>query len=217
MKLIFVSSRRNRGTGQEREQENKPRTVQMSVPSELVMDLLAQGAILQVQIGAVPLRPDLARPAPRPERPESTNPRPETSNIRPNVAAENSRPNPSGSGRSETDITRPERLFSRHPATRLVSPYTDWSSLSDNDENDVISVHSDGSDANYVPRSPVYEPESPGPVQERDNSRNRASDRDSNERPRSPLGRGSLLQRVSLFLRGIGQRRRHDLGRIRPM
>ena len=90
------------------------RTVQISVPSELVMDLLAQGAILQVQIGPVPLRPDLARPAPRPERPESTNPRPEASNIRPNVAAENSRPNPSGSGRSETDITRPERPLSRH-------------------------------------------------------------------------------------------------------
>ena len=63
MKLLFVSSRRNRGTGQERE-ENRPRTVQISVPSELVMDLLAKGAILQVQIGPVPLRPDLARPAP---------------------------------------------------------------------------------------------------------------------------------------------------------
>ena len=69
MKLIFVSSRRNR---------------EISVPSELVMDLQATGAILQVQIGPVPLRPDLARPAPRPERSESTNPRPEaeTSNIR---------------------------------------------------------------------------------------------------------------------------------------
>ena len=121
-----------------------------------------------------------------------------------------------------------------------MSPYTDWSSLSD---NDVISVHSDCSDANYVPRSPVYEPDSPGPVQERENwvstngegaqeeqhsrtvsnifdSRNRTSDRDaidSNERPRSPLGRGTLLQRVSPFFRGIGQRRRHSLGKIRPM
>ena len=134
------------------------------------------------------------------------------------MADECSRPNPSGSGRSETDVTRPERPISRCPPIRPVSPFTDWSSLSDNDDNDVISVHSDGSDANYVPRSPAYEPESPGPVQERDNSRNRgASDRDSNERPRSPLGRGTLLQRVSPFLRGIGQRRRHDLGRIRPM
>ena len=163
MTLVFVSSR-NRGTEQEREQENRPRTVQISVPSELVMDLLAQGAILQVQIGPVPLRPDLARPAPRPERPESTNTRPDASNTRPNVAAEDPRSNPSG--RSETGLTRPERPLSRHPPARPMSPYTDWSSLSD---NDVISVHSDGSDANYVPRSPVYEPDSPGPVQEREN------------------------------------------------
>ena len=130
-------------------------------------------------MGSLPLRPDLARPAPRQERPESTNPRPETSNIRPNVAAENIRPNPSDSGRSETDITRHERPLSRFLPTGPVSPYTDWSSLSDNDDNDVISIHSDGSDANYVSRSPVYEPELPGPVQERDNSRNRASDKDS--------------------------------------
>ena len=109
------------------------------------------------------------------------------------------------------------------PPTRPVSLYTDWPSLSD---NDVISVHSDGSDANYVPRSPVYEPDCPGPVQEREkcvptsgegaleeqqsrtvvsnifDSRNKTSDRDaidSNERPRSPLGRGTLLQRVFLF------------------
>ena len=234
MNIIFVSSK-NRGTGQKREQKNRPRTVQISVPSKLVMDLLSQGAILQVQIGPVPLRPDLARPASRPERPESTNTRPETSNTRPNVAAENTRQNPSG--RSETGLTRPERPLSRHPPARSVSPYTDCSSLSD---NDVISVHSDGSDANYVPRSLVYEPDSPGPVQERENwvptngeeaqeetvvssifdSRNRTSDRDaidSNERPRSPLGSGTLLQRVSPFLRGIGQRRRHNLGKIRPM
>ena len=193
----------------------RPRTVQISVPSKLVKDLLAKGAILQVQISPVPLRLDLTRPAPRPEKPESTNPRPgaETSNIRPN-ADESSRPNPSGSGRSETDITRPERPLSRHQPMRPVSPFTDWSSMSNND--DVISAHSDGSDANYVPRSPVYESESPGP-QERDNSRNRASDMDSNERLRPPLGRGTLFQRVSPFLRGIGLRRRYDLGRIRPM
>ena len=128
MKLLFVSSRGNRGTGEERE-ENRPRTVQISVPSELVMDLLTKGAILQVQIGPVPLRPDLARPAPRPERPESTNPRPEaeTANIRPNVADESSRPNPSG--RSETDVTRPERSISRCPPIRPLTPFTDWSSL----------------------------------------------------------------------------------------
>ena len=30
-------------------------------------------------------------------------------------------------------------------------------------------------------------------------------------------GRGILMQRVSPFLRGIGQRRRHQAGKIRPM
>ena len=134
------------------------------------------------------------------------------------MADGSSRPNPSGSGKSETDVTRPERPMSRCPPIRPVSLFTDWSSLSDNDDNDGISVHSYRSDENYVPRSPAYESESPGPVKVKDNSRNRgASDRDSNERPRSPLGRGTFLQRVSPFLRGIGQRRRHDLGRIRPM
>ena len=228
MNVIFVSSR-NRGSEQEREQENRPRTIQISVPSKLVMDLLAQGAILQVKIGPVPLRPDLARPVPRPHA-TNDSARPETQS--------NSRPNPR---RPETGLTRPERPVSRCPPARPVSPYSDWSSLSD---NDVISTHSDGSDANYVPRSPVYEPDSPGPVQERENwvpttgkgvpeeqqsrtvvsnifdSRNITIDRDaidSNERPRSPLGRGTLLQRVSPFLRGIGQRRRHNLGKIRPM
>ena len=132
------------------------------------------------------------------------------------MADESSRPNPSDSGRSETDVTTPERCISRHQHIRPVSPFTDWSSLSDND--DVISVHSDRSDINYVPKLPVYEPELPGPVQVKENSRNRgASDRDSNEIPRSPLGRVTFLQRISPFLRGIGQRRRHDLGRIRPM
>ena len=68
MKLPFVSSRRNR-EGHNKE-ENRPRTIQISVPSELVLDLLDKGAILQIQMGPVPLRPDLARPGPRPERPE---------------------------------------------------------------------------------------------------------------------------------------------------
>ena len=68
-------------------QEN--RTVQISVPCELVIGLLAQGVILQMQIGPVPLRPDLARPAPRPE---STNTRPDAANTRPNAANENTRP-----------------------------------------------------------------------------------------------------------------------------
>ena len=102
------------------------------------MDLLAQGATLHVQIGPVPLRLDLAQTAPRPERPESTNTRPDASNTRPNVAAKNPRPNPTG--RSETGLTRPDRHVSKCPPAMPVSPYTDWSSLSD---NDVISVHSE--------------------------------------------------------------------------
>ena len=91
MKLPFVSSRRNRER-QDRE-ENRHRTTQISVPSELVLDLLDRGAILQIQMGPVLLRPDLARPGPRPERPES---RPETPHARPNVTDENPRPNPAG-------------------------------------------------------------------------------------------------------------------------
>ena len=112
----------------------------------------------------------------------------------------------------------------------------------------MITVHSDDNDDNYIPRSPAYEPNSPGPnpVQETEDweptpgegapedqqsgpsrsvfsniffdSRNRARDaNEASERPRSPLGRGSLMQRVSSFLTGIGGRRRHHLGKIRPM
>ena len=101
MNVIFFSSR-NRGTEQGREQENRPRTIQISVPSKLVMDLLAHRAILEVQIGPVPLRPDLARPVTRPHATNDST-RPETQS--------NYRPNPSG--RSETGLTRPERPVSR--------------------------------------------------------------------------------------------------------
>ena len=111
-----------------------------------------------------------------------------------------------------------------------------------------MTVHSDDSDDNYIPRSPAYEPDSsgPNPVQETEDwdpipgegapedqqsgpsrtvfsnilsdSRNRARDaNDTSEMPRCPLGRGTLMQRASPFLRGIGQRRRHHLGKIRPM
>ena len=225
MNVIFVSSR-NRGTEQDREQEN--RIVQISVPCGLVMGLLAQAAILEMQIDPVPLRPDLAMPAPRPD---SANNRPDTANTRPSAANANTRPeaaqsNPRpSSGRSEADLTRPERPASRHPPTRPISSYTDWSSLSDQAE--VISVHSENenSDNNYIPRSPAYEPDSPGPVQESEDRdptpgekapenqqsgpsrtvfsnifsdyRHRA--REASERLRSPLGRGILMQRVSLF------------------
>ena len=144
MKLPFVSYRE--GKDGENQNQNRSRTIQISVPCELVMDLLSQGAILQLQMGPVPLRPNLTRP----EGPGANNSRPdprETVNIRPNP-----------SGGSDIDPPRPERPPSRHPAVRTVrtvrpirpvSPFTDWSSLS---ENDVISVSSDDED-NYVPRS----------------------------------------------------------------
>ena len=117
------------------------------------------------------------------------------SNIKPNVADESSRTNPSG--RSETEESRPERPMSRCPPTqRPVSPFTEWSSLSD---NEVISGHSEDDD--YVPRSPEYEPDSPGPVVETEDqnpgpnnnesgpSRRTIFSTDNEERPRSPLAR----------------------------
>ena len=163
-----------------------------------MLDLLNRGAILQIQMGPVPLRPDLARPGPRPERPES---RPETSHARANVTDENPRPNPAG--RSETDPPRPERPQSRCQAIRPVSPFTDSSSLSD---NEMISV--DSKEDDYVSRSPEYIPESLGPVETEDQNRNNNESgpsrrtgfsTDNEERPRSPLGRGNLLQRVPPF------------------
>ena len=143
MNVIFVSSRGRGRSGQQNRPEGD--TVNVSVPCDLVMGLLSQGAILQMQIGPVPLRPDLARPAPRPDS-ARTNPIPD-------------------SGRSQTRITRPTRPASRcsNQDVRPISPYTDWFSLADEAEADVISIYSDNSDNNYVPHSPVYEPDSPGP------------------------------------------------------
>ena len=83
---------------------------------------------------------------------------------------------------------------------------------------------------NYVPRSPEYIPNSPGPEAETEdqnpgqNSSESSPSRrtvqvpsiDNEDRPRSPLGRGNFLQRVSPFLRGLGHSRR-QLGRIKPM
>ena len=117
-------------------------------------------------------------------------------------------------------------------------------------EADIISIHSDNSDNGYVPHSPVYEPDSPGPnpVEESENwdptpdnpaveapecpqpepsrtaffnifTDSRNSNRESvsntlSARSRT-LGRRIPVQRVSLFCRGLGQRR--HLGRVRPM
>ena len=144
MKLSFISSRRRQG--QEDREETMPGTVQISVSSELVMSILTRGAILQVQIGPVPIRPVL--------RPASSAERPEPAPLRPN-----------SSGGSDADPPRPERPPSRHPAARnartvrpmkAVSPFTDWSSLPEN--NDVISISSSDEEDNYVPRSPEYIP-----------------------------------------------------------
>ena len=200
MKLPFVSSRE--GQDGENQNQNRSRSIQISVPCKLVLDLLSQGAIHQLQMGPLPLRSSLTRP----EGPGANNPRPdprETVNIRPNTD-EHCRPNPSGG--SDIDPPRPERPPSRHPAARTVrtvrpiravSPFTDWSSLS---ENDVISVASDEED-NYVPRSPEYIPNSPGPETEDQNpgqnggesspSRRtvQVNNNDNEDRPRSPLGR----------------------------
>ena len=110
MKLSFISSRRSQG--QEDREEIMPGTVQVSVPTELVMSLLARGAILQVQIGPVPIRPIL-RPASSPERPAEPTP------LRPNAPGEDPRPNPAG--RTNIAHPRPERPVSRCPPTRPVS------------------------------------------------------------------------------------------------
>ena len=201
MKLSFISSRRRQG--QEDREDIMPGTVQVSVPSDLVMRLLTRGAILQVQIGPVPIRPIL-RPASSPERPE---PAP----LRPNAPGEDPRPSPAG--RTNIDSPRPERPVSRPP----VDPFTDWSSLSDNN-NEVISIPSSDEDDDYVPRSPLYEPNSPVPVSRPDiveqNPRQndgessptrrpgQINNNDNEERPRSPLGRGNFLKLVSPFLRG---------------
>ena len=62
MNVIFVSSR-GKGRQEQGQQNRVGDTVNITVPSDLVLRLLPQGAILQMQIGPVPLRPDLASPA----------------------------------------------------------------------------------------------------------------------------------------------------------
>ena len=164
-------------------------------------------------MGPVPLRPDLARPGPRPERPDPMNARPEAeaSNIRPNNVTDDSSTRPNLSGRSENDVPRPERPKSRCQPIRPVSPFAEWSSVTD---NEVISIPSEDDD-DYVPRNPVYKPDSPEPVVEPEDQNPGPNNQESGpsttiflnvsreaneERPRSPLGRGTLLQRVSPFL-----------------
>ena len=159
MIVILVSSR-----GRERQgnaQQNKiGDTINITVPSDLVLGLLSQGAILQMQIGPMPLRPDSGRSS----RPDSAR-----------SSRTTSRPD---SGRSPR-MTRPARPTSRCPNMdneRPISPFIVWSSLGEIpsrpdfevEEPEVISVNSN-SDNDYVPCSPIYEPGSPVedyPVQE---------------------------------------------------
>ena len=150
MNVIFVSTR-GRGRQGHGQQNRIGDTVTITVPSDLVLRLLPQGAFLQMQIGSVPLRPHLARPASRPDSGRSSRPDPARSS-RPA-----SRPD---SGRS----SRPARSASRHPNLdneRPISPYMDWSSLG---EAEVISINSDSDNVpDYVPLEPMYEPGSPRP------------------------------------------------------
>ena len=153
MNVIFVSSR-GRGRQGYGQQNRTGDTINITVPSDLVLRLLSQGTILQMQIGPVPLRPDLASPAPRPDSARTSRPA--------------SRP---ASGRSP----RPARPASSHPNQdnlRPISPYTDWSSLGEA-EAEVISINSGDSDNDYVPHSPMYESDSPGsePVEEPEDPR----------------------------------------------
>ena len=108
MKLPFVSSRE--GQDGENQDQNRSRTIQISVPCKLVMELLSQGPILQLQKGPVPLRPNLTKP----EGPGANNQwpesRPEPVHLRPNVP-DDSRPNPTG--RTAINPPRSERPVSR--------------------------------------------------------------------------------------------------------
>ena len=58
MNIISSRGRGRLGQGVNRQQNSTGDTVNITVPCDLVMGLLSQGAILQMQIGPVPLRPD---------------------------------------------------------------------------------------------------------------------------------------------------------------
>ena len=157
MNVIFVSSR-GRGRQGQRQQNRIGVTVNITVPSDLVLRLHTHGAILQMQIGPVPLRPDLARPTSRPDSGRSS--RPDSGR----QSRPTSRPD---SGRS----SRPNRTTSRQPnlsSERPISPFMDWSSLGemptrlDLEEAEVISIDSESGN-DYVPPEPMYKPGSPRP------------------------------------------------------
>ena len=127
MNAIFVSSR-GRGRQGNGQQNRIGDTVNITVPSALVLSLLPLGSILQMKIGPVPLRPDLARPATTPDSGRSSRP----------DSARSSRPD---SGRSPKPASRHPNLDNVRP----ISPYTDWSSLGEV-AAEVISINSGDSD-----------------------------------------------------------------------
>ena len=156
MNVILISFRdRGRlGQGVNRKQDSFGDTVNITVPCDLVMGVLSQGAILQMQIGPVPLRPKLARPTSRSDgsgrssRPDSVR-----------SARTNSRPD---SGRFPRK-TRPARPPSRCPNIeneRPPSHFTDWSSMEEMptkldlevEEAEIIFITSNSySDNDYIP------------------------------------------------------------------
>ena len=160
MNVIFVSSRgRGRlGQGFYSQQNKTGDTVNITVPCDLVLGLFSQGAILQRQIGPVQLRPELARPTSRPDSGRSS--RPDSARS----ARTNSRP---VSGRSPR-MTRPASRCHNMDNEIPISPFTHWSSLGEIptrldlevEEAEVISINSNN-DNDYVPCSPIYEPNTP--------------------------------------------------------
>ena len=163
MYVIFVSSRGRGRQGGERQQVRPGDTINITVPCDLIMGLLFQGAILQMQMGPVPLRPELARPTSRPDD-SGRSSRPDSARS----LHSTSRPD---SGRSPRP-TRPARPASRCPNMdneRPISSFTDWSSLGemprrlDVDETEIMSINEIESDNGNVPHSPLYKPGSPRP------------------------------------------------------
>ena len=132
--VIFVSSR---ARGRHKQQVNRVGdTVNITVPSDLVLRLLPEGAILQVQIGPVPcIKQNSARPTSRPNSGRS--PRPTSR---------------SNSGRDRTISPCTDWSSIGELPTRL-----------DLEKEEVIAIDHSDSDNDYVPPEPVYEPGSPGP------------------------------------------------------
>ena len=186
------------------------------MPSDLILRLLPEGAILQVQIGPVPLKQDYVRPFSRPDSGRSSRP---------------------ASGPDSGRPPRPNWSASRHPnlgRDRPISPFTDWSSFEEmptrldlEEEEEVIACDSE-SDSHYVPPKPVYEPGSPGPEPTEKTPKDPRPGPSTEEgldftdyartrvRGRGRGIPGIPVQCVAHFFRGNGNRR-NFLGRVRPM